>query len=269
MEDLDLAERYLDGRMGTDQQRLFEVRLSADPLLASQVQELRMISTGIGEAMLVEQMQRFHAPLTKEKGSSSDGMPSDAVDGDVSKAGLTAKKKKASPVVRMDHSGNGRIFRNWMVAASVLVIAVIGFWMVSRAPAGDSQLYTTYFNKDPGFITAMSSTQHYDFDRAMVDYKSGEYDAAIGAWTKMAVAGTANDTLDYFIASAYMADQQQARAIPFFEKVLKAPAGAFTEEANWYLGLALVKLGKWKEAIPYLEKSSRNEKVELIGRLQK
>ena len=37
------------------------------------------------------------------------------------------------------------------------------------------KLFAQFYQEDPGLITAMSSEGQYEFDRAMVDYKSGNY----------------------------------------------------------------------------------------------
>nr|WP_303626606.1 tetratricopeptide repeat protein [Ferruginibacter sp. HRS2-29] len=102
----------------------------------------------------------------------------------------------------------------------------------------------------------------------MVDYKTGKYSAAIDSWKKLLPLNPGNDTLNYFIGSAYLANKDGASAIGYFNDVLKTGRTAFSSEALWYKGLALIRLGKKDEAIEAISSSGHPQKAALLHKLK-
>jgi len=235
-EELTLIEQYLLDELPPQEREAFTARLYQDSTLKAQVEEMRLLLVGIKEVSLEKQLNTFHREL-----SASEHQPA-------------TPAKSLSP---------------WFlkIAASVVLLGALAWWVISQSN-GPEKLFATYYTPDPGLITAMSSSDNYLFDRAMVDYKTGQYEAAIKAWQGLSTSKPNNDTLQYFIGSAWLALHEQEKAIPLFRKVSSAPTSGFWKEANWYLGLALLKEGKTEEALPYLEKSDHQEKQSLISKLK-
>jgi tetratricopeptide (TPR) repeat protein len=117
-------------------------------------------------------------------------------------------------------------------------------------------------------VTAMSSNANYEFDRGMVDYKTGNYQDAIERWENLLAEKPENDTLNYFIGSAFLAMDDPAHAKSFLEKASHMTSGIFAKEASWYLGLSFLKSGNHEEAIKYLQNSEREEAAEIIAKLK-
>jgi len=114
----------------------------------------------------------------------------------------------------------------------------------------------------------MGASDNYLFDRAMVDYKVGDYDAALQIWENLQESKPANDTLNYFIASAYMGKENDEIAISYFQKVIINESSFFRNDALWYTGLALIREKKMKEAISVLEKAEHQDKDRLLAKLK-
>jgi tetratricopeptide (TPR) repeat protein len=223
--------------MDQQEQQDFSNRMAADPLLDEQVKRTGLLFLGIKEATLQEKLAGFHQEL----------------------GGV---KNEKAPVRRMFPA------KLWLAAASVIVVLAIGFfWMINRS-SGSEQLYAGYFEPDPGLMTTMGVSEDYEFDRAMVDYKTRKYQAAIERWEKLALTRPSNDTLNYFLGSAYLASGDPGKAIPFLEKTVSQAGSAFNNDATWYLGLALLKEGKKQEAISILQKADHPRKQELLSELK-
>jgi tetratricopeptide (TPR) repeat protein len=117
-------------------------------------------------------------------------------------------------------------------------------------------------------VTAMGTNSNYEFDRGMVDYKTGAYQAAISRWEKLLAQKPDNDTLNYFLGSALLAIGDDELALSFLQKTLEMETGIFQKEASWYLGLSYLKSGNNAEAVKYLQNSGREEAAEIIEKLK-
>ncbi|HMU14093.1 MAG: hypothetical protein JST41_11725 [Bacteroidetes bacterium] len=132
--------------------------------------------------------------------------------------------------------------------AAVLAAVASGIiWWVTR-PSLNEALYAEQFVPDPGLPVAMGTTNNIDFADAMVAYKLGHYAEARAKWTALHERMKANDTLDYYLASAWLADGNPKQAIPLLKPLVDRPASAFHHRAQWYLFLAFVHDGRTSEA---------------------
>ena len=236
-EEWEQLESYVQHSMTPEERAAFEAKLSADASLQAKLTELQLLMMGINEAVLKERLQTFHLELPAKEEVYS------------------IRRQKSSAL------------KTWLIAASILLIAGVGGWLLLQKSNSESNLFAAYFKPDPGLITAMSATDNYAFEKAMIDYKSGDYDAAIQAWDSLQKAQPANDTLNYFLGVAHLANEQAAKAANYLKKVT-ASEGFFTADAHWYLSLALLKEGKREEAAAVLQKASHPDKDALLQKLK-
>ncbi len=236
-EELESIEQYLLNTPDNEQRNVFEKKMQTEPALAKKVTEVKLLLAGIETASLKERLNHYHANI-----------------------------KKNHP-----EKGGGKIIsiqRKLLVAASVALLATISIWLVTSSKTKYEKIYTAYYKPDPGLMSAMGTSDHYDFNKAMLLYKTGNYKKAIDAWGKLTNQLPQNDTLDYFLGAAQQADGNNAAAILLLKSMTTDSAKPFYKDACWYMGLALLKQGKVNEAISYLEKSERPESSELISKLK-
>lgn len=234
--ELALIEGYLLKELSTEEQLAFEQRLAADTQLQQWVKQTRLFSVGIQEAVLTEKMETFHS---------------------------AASLHKQAPVVKMN-----RVKKIAIAAAVVIVVATGAIWLTSQKNTNE-ELYATYFKPDPGLPTVMGVEENYAFDKAMVDYKTGQYAEAINSWMKLKETNPNGDTLNYFIGAALLAKQETKNAISYFDKVIANTKSSFLNEAYWYKGLALLKEGKQQEAIICIQQSKHAQADALLKKLNK
>jgi TolA-binding protein len=227
-EDLDQMEAYLSGEMTPEQHAAFTARLQNEPAL----QEARLLITGIREAALTEKLNAFHS-----------SMPGKVHP-------ITPKKT-----------------RTWWMAAAASIILVAAtatfFWKNN-----DDNWIVSYFEPDPGLVTAMGSVDNYAFSRGMVDYKSGKYKEAIDAWRPLIASNPGNDTLHYFSGVSFLALHKADSAAHHLLNVWNNNQSSFRSDAGWYLALALLSQDKKTEARSILEQTSHPKKEELLSRIQ-
>ncbi len=235
-EDFEQIERYLSGQLDQDQLDQFQARIASDPQFASQVEEIRDLQVGIERAALAARLDSFHS-------------------------GLSSSEKEV-PVRSI------RPLWFWGVAASFFLVMTAGVWWIMGQKSPGEQRFQAYFRPDPGLVTSMAGESDYEFDRGMVDYKEGNYAEAISMWEKLLAAKPDSDTLSYFLGSAYLSSKQESRSLVYLEQVAGDPESAFYSEANWYAGLAALKLGQNEKALKFLSASSRPEAQQLISELE-
>lgn len=231
-------EQYLLKEMSEEQMQSFAKRLDSDQELHEKIHTVRLVIAGIQENQLVRELENFH-----------DGMK-------IPSKNITTKKNLFN-------------LKNILLAASVIIIASMGIFLFYYMPGKEERLYTEFYKPDTGLISSMSSSDEYVFDRAMIDYKTGNYDAAIHSWDSLLTEKPGNDTLQFFIASAYLAMDHYNKAIAHFKEVVSQTNSNFFEDANWYLGLAFLKVDKKDKAIPFIEKSNHPQKDKLLDKLRK
>lgn len=237
-EELEIVERYILKQMPREEYDAFTAKLQNDASLQNKVKSVRLLLIGVQEAALNNKIEDFHNDF------------------------FSSKKNETKP-------GNKRmVMKRWLAAASVIVLAGLGTLLFFNQSNSQEKIFTEYYRPDPGLITAMSSSDNYLFDRAMINYKTGEYASAIESWGKLLKAGPGSDTLNYFLGSAHLAQGNNDEAIIFLKKVLSDTASVFYKDANWYTGLALLKSNKEKEAIPFIENSDHQNKEALLLKLK-
>lgn len=230
-------EKYLLGNASAEERIAFENKIATDSSWASKVNEVKLLLAGIETASLKDRLDTYHANI-----------------------------KKNQP--RQDGGRIVLLRRKWLVAASVALLVAVSAWLYISGQNKYETLYTAYYKPDPGLMSAMGVGDNYLFNKAMLEYKTGNYKEAISEWSKLKTGTSQNDTLDYFLGAAQQADGNSAAALILLRSVTSDTQNPFYKDACWYTGLALLKQGSINEAIPYLEKSGRSESIELISKLK-
>lgn len=232
----ELIEHYLERTLSTEDQLLFDEKNANDPAWNQKIEETRLLILGINEQLLEDRLVDFHAVIKPSQ-------------------------KAEARVVHTKWS------KRIVIAASFILAIALLSWLLLFRKTKEEQLFAKYYKPDPGLPTLMAVSDNYEFDNAMVNYKMGEYQKAITAWEKLLITNPGNDTLNYFIGSALMAEKKPKEAATFFKPVVETNNSAFLEEANWYLGLAYLKMGDKEVAINYLKKSKNQQQNNLLQRL--
>ena len=204
---LETVERYYNDSMTSDERTMFEKKLQNEPEFNTQVKDIKTLLLGIETQALKEQLDKFHK--------------------DISKTEKTTKVRFLTFIK--------------IAVAAAIIIAVGSFWFFNK-PVNE-KLYVKYFTPDPGLPTVMGTSENFGFYDAMVNYKHGDYDIAIDKWSLLQSKMPQNDTLNYFLGVAHLANQNESQAISFLNKTKKSSESVFLNDAYYYLGLAYLKKG--------------------------
>lgn len=223
--------------MTTDEHEVFAKEIESDALLQEQVEQYKLLIEAAETAELQSRMNEFHETIAS--------------------SAITAESEKGS---------SGKRIQLYRFAAAAAVILLVGlgvrFWL-PQASSSD-KLFSQFFEADEGLATPMSAVDTYQFSKAMVSYKSGDYDQAIAGWEALLPESPANDTLNYFIGVSHLANGNTEKAIGLLESASKVTDSAFSSEIFWYLGLAYLKNEESDRAIDYLSKTKHPEKEKLL-----
>lgn len=224
--DLKLLEDYLLGRMDEEERVLFEKRLEHDSDLQKEKQLLEEIVLAIEYDSLKETLDHYEIP----KEQSLKGFTSSP----------SASKRNGARIIK---------FRPWMVAASILLIGWVGYFLYSNLNSGTGSDLEKIFYPDPGLPTVMGETDRYVFYDAMVDYKAGEYMEAIDKWSGISDVG--RDTLDYYTGMAWLNLEKWEEAESLLQQVPED--SSLKTKADWYLVRVYIGLGEFDKAMRTFE----------------
>ena len=224
--DFELIEKYLLGKMSEEERQLFEERLAFDADLREEKEHMEEYILAIEYDHLKEALESYRI-LGEEAGEESS----------------SSQKEDATRGARI------RPLQYWMVAASILLIGWVGYLYYSNLYMRPDQHLEKIFYSDPGLPTVMGENDRYLFYDAMVDYKAGEYEAAIGKWSEISEVG--RDTLDYYTGMAWLNMKEWKKS----EDVLKQlpEDSSLKDKANWYLVQIYIELGEYEKAVQALE----------------
>lgn len=232
---LETVERYYNGTMARQERTHFEEQLHKDAAFKTLVEDLRITVLGIETQALKEQMEDYHKEVPTH-----------------------------NPLVTPTTKVRFLSFSKLAIAAGILITLGV-FWFLSGST--NDRLYAKYFIPDPGLPTTMSASDNFAFYDAMVNYKQGDYHTAIAKWQKLEQKAPENDTLNYFLGVAYLADKNVEKAVPYLNKTTNNPESVFLEDAYYYLGLAYLKSDKVEEASQAFQKSKSDKSREILKKL--
>lgn len=230
-------EQYLLGESTAEERLVFENNIANNKEWAAKVAEVKLLFTGIETASLKQRLDAYHEKLKKNN-----------------------PQKEVRKIISTS--------RKWLAAASVTLLVALSVWLYTSSQNKYEKLYASYYKPDPGLMSAMGVGDNYLFNKAMLDYKTGNYKKAIDEWSKLKKSERPNDTLSYFLGVAQQADGNNTEALLLLQSMASDSTKPFYKDACWYTGLALLKQGAISEAIPYLEKSEHPKSIELISQIK-
>ncbi|MEP3839043.1 MAG: hypothetical protein ABJM36_15470 [Algibacter sp.] len=207
---LEIIERYINGSLSTQELKDFNQLIELDPEFKQQVEDFKTVLKGDKNQSLKKQIEGINGePLNP------------------------TVKKQPKPKVRF-------LIVKIITAVVATIIAVGGIWFFSTPE--NEKLYVTHFKPDPGLPTTASNSKNLKFYDGMTNYNNGEYDLAIKKWSTLQQRNPENDTLNYYIGVAYLANKKIIEAIPYLEHSVEADDNfIFLDDAYLYLGLAYLK----------------------------
>ena len=173
-------------------------------------------------------------------------------------------------VSKKSRMGRSLIIRYVSLTAAVITGSV--FLIRSLLPSDDQEkIFSKYYEPySPVSAVTRSSDagENESFARALVSYKSADYQAAAAGFSKAVLEESTSLSARFFLGITQLETGNYERAIEILDRVANRQ-GEYAKEAIWYLGLAYIKTGNKAKAYRYFEilasspgyYSDRSEKI--------
>lgn len=246
--DSDTLERYLLGLMDMPEKQRFEKALHQNPALQEDLDLQQDIMQGI---RLHGSQDMKHILQGVEEEINSPPMPQTRPSPPMT----SSKSAKPDPGTRRKPSGRPLLM--WLaVAASLLMVVLLGYLLVRNNPTDPQMLYAVYYEPYPNIINpAQRSGDEAEAtvpERAVRAYEVGQYAQAIALFDQ-SDAVSSNAGFAFYYALSYLGAGQPAEAISLLEPLAQNERVLFYEPARWYLALAYLDADQPDAAVPYLK----------------
>ncbi len=220
MDNFSLIEAYLAGELSARKAAAVEERLQTDPAFAAEVQLLRDTQA----VLTLHQQQVYKAQLQ-------------ALD-----------RAERQPLRRLLQP------RYLALAATVLLLALVGGWWLSRPAEGP---YADAFAPYPNRLTLRGDSPSKVLDQAMRAYEHADYAQAAQQLADLVTADKDRDDLRFYLGVARLGAGQPATA----ERILASvePPSLYAQQATWYRALALGQADEPEAARQLLQTISEQE----------
>lgn len=141
-EELELMERFWQGSFaGQEEEQRLREKYATDSVWRNKADSVRLLMLGIQETALEDRMENFYQQATRSVRNIS--------------------------------------WVKWGIAACLTAAIIIGgLLFYSRSP--EEKLFAAYYKPDPGLPTLMGVSDRYEFENAMLSYKTGDGSCRFG-----------------------------------------------------------------------------------------
>ena len=236
----DIIETYLDLNDDMEKALLYESELKKIPNIEQKIEKVKNIRENIEDSIIQSKIKKFHEHV------SVDEKDSNVKD--------IANNKSQSKTI-------------WYAIAAALLVLFGIFWMMNNSTPSE-KIFAENFKPDIGLPLKMGSSVSYSFYEGMVDYKQENYNEAISKWDVLLKADPENDTLNYFMGVANLAQGNTSKSLEYLENQEKFQKGIFKDDAGYYAALAKIKKGKFDEAKALLKNNPSERSTKLLKELE-
>lgn len=220
MEEQRNIERYLDGKMSAEEKKVLEDRLAVDQAFseALKLEEVARASIrAAGRADLRDKMLGWEEEWEKEPYKAARVRP--------------------------------EIFRLGAVAAAILFLIAIGWWLTREEPSSITNLHANYYKPYEPPSRLRGAAYNSEWEEAINAYTQQQYKRAATAFSNIPVEQAPKYLSCFYGAISYLAldPPEASKALSLLDQVLTVD-NDYQRPARWYRSLALLNLGQVVEA---------------------
>ncbi|SFD15831.1 tetratricopeptide repeat protein [Algibacter pectinivorans] len=225
---LKIIQRYQNGSLTIQELKDFNQLVDLDPEFKLQVEEFKAIN---------QKSLKDHINTANE----------------------ATKKETIHPPQKTNRFSKVRL----LAATVAILVAVSSIWYFSTSE--NEKIYENHFKPAPGLNISFKTSGNTAFYDGMKKYNNSNYNLAIKHWSALQEGKHENDTLNYYIGVALLANKNVIEAIPYLEHSIEAEDDfTFLDKAYLYLGLAYLKEGNIELAKKFLKISETEAAKNII-----
>ena len=266
LKDIERIDRYLDGSLSTEDRILVEQRLETDTDFKNtfaDVQEailaVRLAYKDDIKAILRKEQARLKAKAAEATETKVVTLPKSAPKSETKV--VTLPKSAPKSEIRNPKS---LILRGLLAAASVALLAVVGYWLMPKQAAFDfDSKQNTWIDVDRGIESAKQNRQDI-IDRlgaengnkllkGLAFYNAEKFEQAAPMLLSVTIQ---NDTLSLYQANALIKINKGQDAVTILEKI--PSTSPLSKEKDWFLAIAYWRAGNLEKAKALLKDIAKN-----------
>jgi tetratricopeptide (TPR) repeat protein len=248
MENDEYIEFYFKGLLNDEDLQSFESKLNSDPEFKKEVELHRAVIHGVKEFFQEKTLNHF-ADLEKQ-------------------AALSTPDKRVK-VISLSYK---------ILAFAASVVLILWIWNPFYSVNGEelfATYYTSYLNYDENVEDSLNRSDNYK--KAFFAYEQKKYKDACSLFEltgKVYQARTPEDidneaVIEFYWGMSLLELDKLQDALLHLQKSVNADKHRYSDNANWYMALILIRLGNYDEArsalLPLIDNnSSYKEKAEKI-----
>ena len=215
----DYIEEYLNHQLSKEEREQFDEKLKSDKDFASEVEEHAMLFNSFDEMQARELLLRFGNIEQELEGGK--------------------EKQFGFPV-----------YLKW--AAAVTVLAVLSLVVYLNTNKSNDDLFIAYYKPYPNVESPVSRSEAVG-DAVWRLYENGDYNAAYQQFEQALIIDNQDLASQFYLGICALELNRPTIAEDAFATVTSGNEGAYFEQAQWYLALTYLKVGKQDAAIQGLE----------------
>ena len=233
-------EDYIRGNLSEDEKRLFEDKLKSDPAFAEELD----LSKRLENAIVNDDIDNFREILKN-----------------IHKKLYPESQPAKSDTKRLLHTA----LKYWKIAAVALIIliplTVIMYIMINDS-SSNSEIFYRNYERYPAFSQSRSMFKDINdsiFVEGLNYYKNGAFTDAVGYFKQVVENDETNIAAQFLFGISYIEITNYNRAINSFEYVIESGDTLYSQQAEWYLALCFIKIGKTNDAKSLLQRIIDND----------
>ncbi len=226
MENTELIEQYLEGKLSPTERLAFEERVSNEAIFSEEVALQRQIRQGlrsVGRSRILAQLEEVETRM------SAYHPPTQII------------------------ALNERVRQRFYWAAAAVIVLLIPIYLFLKSHPTHEKLFATYFV--PYAPTVSQTSTQEPLSRALNLYRQKNYAQALPIFEE--ITGILPDSVLFYKANVLLQLEKPADAISTLQKI--DTHSAFYEEAQWYLALAFLQNDQMAESKETLRRIHEQE----------